>query len=120
MANRLRRARNDTEELDEEDEQLQEEEELHQKMLDESQFRGISFDRWLRVIIKYAYMLAFSRRTEEAYEILKKTSESNIFYYDIPNRTSVKLAIIGKYWPFENKGNNAESTNTPSYRLWFA
>lgn len=101
MAYRLRRTLGKNEiksevDLDDEDAQLREEEEIDQKMIDASQFRGFSFDRWLRVIIKYAYMLVFSRRTEEAYEILKKSSECNIFYYDIPRRTSLKLAIIGK------------------------
>lgn len=103
MAKRLRRVQATTEkaneeaaDLDDEDAQLVEEEEITQQMIDASQFRGVPFDRWLRLIIKYAYMLSFSRRTEEAYEILRKTSECNIFYFDIPRRTSLKLAIIGK------------------------
>ncbi|KAI7906655.1 uncharacterized protein BX663DRAFT_497205 [Cokeromyces recurvatus] len=82
-------------EEDEEERQMREEEERRERMLAASHFRTIPFDKWHRTFIKYAYMLAITKRADEAYELLKKAIEANVFYHDIPKKTALYLALIG-------------------------
>jgi hypothetical protein len=39
--------------------------------------------------------LALSRRTEDAYDLLKKAYTANVFYHDVPKKTAIKLGLIG-------------------------
>ncbi|KAI9476084.1 MAG: hypothetical protein EXX96DRAFT_596334 [Benjaminiella poitrasii] len=101
MANRLRPkvkvedgVEQETEE-DEEEQQIQEEAERRERMMAASHFRDIPFEKWHRAFIKYAYMLTITKRSEEAYELLKKAIEANVFYHDIPKKTALYLAMIG-------------------------
>lgn len=101
MANRLRsrvkRENNDEPvDIDEEERQMLEEEERHIHMIESTHFRNIPFDKWLRVFMKYAYMLALGRRANDAYDLLKRATEANVFYHDFPKKTALKLASLGK------------------------
>jgi hypothetical protein len=100
MANRLRgRVKREDGEpgLDlEEERQMMEEEERNINMIESTHFRNVPFDKWLRVFIKYAFMLAITKRSNDAYELLKRTVEANVFYHDVAKKTSLKLATIGK------------------------
>ncbi|KAI8981952.1 hypothetical protein BDF20DRAFT_834618 [Mycotypha africana] len=81
---------------EEEDKRLREEQkELERRMRAASQFRNIPFDRWVTMIIKYAYALTISRRVEEAYEMLKRAIDANVFYHDVPKKTALYLVMIG-------------------------
>lgn len=40
-------------------------------------------------------MLALTKRTEDAYELMKKLLVANIFYHDIPKKTALRLGLIG-------------------------
>ncbi|CEP19103.1 hypothetical protein [Parasitella parasitica] len=108
MANRLRKVKIKNEdgsvvetevhlkELDEEEEQAhREEEEKNKRLVQATQFRGVSFDKWLFVFIRYAYILAFTRRVEDAYELLKKAAAANVFYYDWKKKAALRLAMVG-------------------------
>lgn len=99
MANRLRsRVKQEDHEnmdIDEEERQMMEEEERNILMIESTHFRNIPFDKWLRVFIKYAYMLALTWRANDAYELLKRAVEANVFYHDIPKKTALKLTLIG-------------------------
>ncbi|KAG0181852.1 transcription factor TFIIIC subunit tfc4 [Apophysomyces sp. BC1034] len=99
MAHRLRgrmnREEQEEDELDEEEQEMKEEEEREMRMSAADHFRHITFDVWHRTFIKYAFMLATTRRTDEAYNLLKKAIEANVFYHDIPKKTSLKLALLG-------------------------
>lgn len=99
MANRLRsRVKTENQEpvdIDEEERHMMEEEERNIHMIESTHFRSIPFDKWLRVFIKYAYMLAITKRPSESYELLKRAVEANVFYHDIPKKTALKIATIG-------------------------
>lgn len=108
MANRLRKvkiknedgsttlAEAGPEDMDDEEAQMhREEEERNRRLVLATQFRGIPFDKWLHVFLRYAYILAVSRRTEDAYEVLKKLSNANVFYQHVERMTAVHLAMVG-------------------------
>ncbi|KAL7327548.1 transcription factor TFIIIC subunit tfc4 [Mucor circinelloides] len=108
MANRLRKVKVKNEDgsttigeellndMDDEERQMhQEEEERNRKLVQATQFRGIPFDKWLYVFLRYAFILAMTRRTEDAYEVLKKASNANVFYQDVDKKTAIRLAIVG-------------------------
>ncbi|KAI8638433.1 hypothetical protein BD408DRAFT_24153 [Parasitella parasitica] len=108
MASRLRKVKIKTEdgstveaeapleEMDEEEEEAhKEDEEKNRRLVQATQFRGVSFDKWLFVFIRYAYILAFTRRVESAFEILKKAAVANVFYFDNKKKVSLRLAMIG-------------------------
>lgn len=108
MANRLRKVKIKNEDgsitladellenVDEEERQMhQEEEERDRQLVQAAQFRGISFDKWLYVFLRYAFILAVTRRTEDAYEVLKKLSNANVFYQDVDKKTSIRFAMVG-------------------------
>lgn len=40
-------------------------------------------------------MLTLAKRTEDAYELMKKMLIANIFYHDIPKKTAIRLGLIG-------------------------
>lgn len=83
-------------EMDDEERQIhQDEEEKNRQLVQATQFRGISFDKWLRVFIRYAYILAITRRVEDAYELLKKASDANVFYQDVAKKTAIRFAMVG-------------------------
>ncbi|KAI9358965.1 hypothetical protein BD770DRAFT_62394 [Pilaira anomala] len=103
MASRLRtRVKTEEEEVDlnsmdlnEEERNILEQEKDEKKIAAASQFRDIPFSRWLEVFLKYGYMLAIIKRTEEAYELMKKLYEANVFFHNVQMKTSIKLALIG-------------------------
>lgn len=108
MANRLRKvkiknedgtttlAEEPLENVDDEETKMhQEEEERNRQLVQATQFRGISFDKWLYVFLRYAFILAVTRRTEDAYEVLKKLSNANVFYQDVDKKTSIRFAMVG-------------------------
>ncbi|KAI8368817.1 hypothetical protein EDC96DRAFT_564132 [Choanephora cucurbitarum] len=104
MANRLRtrvkleekdQASQDQVDFDEEERHLREEEEKNASMIHASDFRGVSFDRWLYMILRYAYALAMSRRFQDSFNVLTKAINANVFYHDIPKKTTLYLAVIG-------------------------
>ena len=108
MANRLRKVKVKNEDgsitlgeellndMDDEERQMhQEEEERNRKLVEATQFRGIPFDKWLYVFLRYAFILAMTRRTEDAYEVLKKASNANVFYQDVDKKTAIRLAMVG-------------------------
>ncbi|KAK4509384.1 uncharacterized protein ATC70_007735 [Mucor velutinosus] len=80
---------------DEETKMHQEEEERNRQLVQATQFRGISFDKWLYVFLRYAFILAVTRRTEDAYEVLKKLSNANVFYQNVEKKTAIRLAMVG-------------------------
>lgn len=41
-------------------------------------------------------MLAITKRAEEAYELMKKVYDANVFFHNVQMKTSIKLALIGK------------------------
>ncbi|KAI8393461.1 uncharacterized protein BYT42DRAFT_551117 [Radiomyces spectabilis] len=79
---------------EEEDEQLRDEEERELQMTEANHFRQIPFVNWLRVFIKYAIMLTATRRSENAYDLLKRVCEANVFYHDVTKKTSIKAALM--------------------------
>ncbi|GAN08297.1 TPR-like protein [Mucor ambiguus] len=108
MANRLRKvkiknengstalAEETSDDMDDEERQMhQEEEERNKQLVQATKFRGISFDKWLYVFLRYAFILAVTRRTEDAFEVLKKLSNANVFYQNVEKKTAIRLAMIG-------------------------
>ncbi|KAI7897057.1 uncharacterized protein EV154DRAFT_597887 [Mucor mucedo] len=85
----------DTADLDDVELGILEEERRNQRLLEASHFRNITFDRWHKVFIKYGYVLAITKHTEDAYELLKKLLVANIFYHDVAKKTALHLALIG-------------------------
>ncbi|KAI9265552.1 hypothetical protein EDC94DRAFT_669515 [Helicostylum pulchrum] len=103
MANRIRtRTRKvkiegeaDMMDLDEEERSILEQEKADKELVQSSTFRGVSFDRWFHILLKLGYILALTKRTEEAYELMKKLYKTNVFYHDNEKKTSLKLALMG-------------------------
>ncbi|KAF7728472.1 transcription factor TFIIIC subunit tfc4 [Apophysomyces ossiformis] len=95
LRGRMNKAEQKEEELDEHQQEMKEEEERQMQMSAADHFRQVTFDIWHRTFIKYAYMLATTRRAEEGYNLLKRAIEANVFYHDISKKTSLKLALLG-------------------------
>ncbi|KAI9029554.1 hypothetical protein CLU79DRAFT_810127 [Phycomyces nitens] len=85
----------EVDQLDEEEQELKDKEERDAEMTAADKFRGYSFDVWLKMIIRYGYMLTCTQRAETAYEVLNKACEANIFYIHPKRKTALKLALLG-------------------------
>ncbi|KAG2232468.1 hypothetical protein INT48_005185 [Thamnidium elegans] len=89
MANRIRTRRvkiegeSDMMDLDEEEKSILEQEKADKELIESCTFRGLG------------YILALTKRTEEAYELMKKLYRTNVFYHDNEKKTSLKLALMG-------------------------
>ncbi|CEG70320.1 hypothetical protein RMATCC62417_06239 [Rhizopus microsporus] len=83
------------EEMDEEDKQDEKEAEEEMQMSAATHFRTIPFTKWCYVFLRYAFMLAVSKRKEETHELLRRCFEANVFFQDLKMKTSIKLAQIG-------------------------
>ncbi|KAL0077353.1 hypothetical protein J3Q64DRAFT_1769112 [Phycomyces blakesleeanus] len=81
--------------LDEEEQELKDKEDRDAEMTAADKFRGYSFDRWLEMIIRYAYSLTCTQRAETAYEVLKRACEAIVFYSQPKRKTALKLALLG-------------------------
>ncbi|CAO3696432.1 unnamed protein product [Umbelopsis ramanniana] len=78
-------------ELQEEQREL---EEKYRQIASATGFRGISFTEWLDTFITYCFMLTNSGSEKEAYRLLTRLGDANVFYHDPQRRLGLKLTII--------------------------
>ncbi|RCH84161.1 transcription factor TFIIIC subunit tfc4, partial [Rhizopus stolonifer] len=55
----------------------------------------IPMNKWLRMIMRYAYVLTTFKRSLEAYNVLLKAISANVFYHDNPKKQALYLTMIG-------------------------
>ncbi|KAI8973026.1 hypothetical protein BDB01DRAFT_808440 [Pilobolus umbonatus] len=84
----------DGEDMDEDELLLKEEEERNAQMSEASQFRGIPFEEWYKIIIRCACMLTIIRRAEDAYEILKTATDCVIFHHDPVKKPALRVYLL--------------------------
>ncbi|KAK9477446.1 hypothetical protein V1514DRAFT_363827 [Lipomyces japonicus] len=47
-----------------------------------TEFRGLLFDDWLSLFMQYALTLAWHEEIEDAYQVLRKAKDANVFHHD--------------------------------------
>ncbi|KAI9249560.1 hypothetical protein BY458DRAFT_525585 [Sporodiniella umbellata] len=84
----------DIDDLDEEEKQDLENILGELKLSFQQEFLDVSFDRWCEVFMKYAYMLAMTKRAQEAYNLLKNASEASCFFHSEKHSKSFKFGLL--------------------------
>ncbi|OLL23932.1 Transcription factor tau subunit sfc4 [Neolecta irregularis DAH-3] len=94
---------------------------------EETEFRGLSFDRWLDIFLQYAILLTCEGDIREAYEIIKSAQMVNVFYQNSKRNLLtyvVNMACAFQAMDFEEAQNTCRwFTNTfrfmsDGYRFW--
>ncbi|KAI7870275.1 hypothetical protein BDF14DRAFT_1776688 [Spinellus fusiger] len=82
-------------EMDEEDRELRERLEREEEITQANDFYGFSYEKWINVFVRYAYMLTLTRCGDDATEMLKHICEANKVWKYRQRVTLVRLAMLG-------------------------